>query len=191
MYSRCSDENYNRILSHCGRTLTAAVGVGVEMVLLEGNLPHAESLPGGKIVIFSGFPDCMQHEAELAFVLAHELGHVVGRHAEQAMALAATEAGAQEAEAHRLRCELEADRMGLLLMARAGYDPRVGLRFWRRFISTPQAVLQQQLAGTHPNHEERIRALELQLPEAVKLYNAAPEKRGAGLRIQHDSVTGA
>ncbi len=155
----------------------------VKLTIQENNLPHAETLPGGQIVITTGFLDCMQYEAELAFVLAHEMGHVLGQHAERELALAGTPEGERGAQARRLRCELEADREGLLLMARAGYDPRVGLRFWQRFTSTPEAVLQQQLAGTHPSHEERMRALQSALPEAMQLYRRAEKQVGRGIRL--------
>lgn len=172
------------MLIQCVSLLIAASGcvhqaIGVELDHQQ-NLPHAETLPGGRIVITSGFLDCMQYEAELAFVLAHEMGHVLGRHAEKELELAGTPEGERGAQARRLRCELEADREGLLLMARAGYDPRAGLRFWQRFNSTPEAVLQQQLAGTHPSHEERMRALQAALPEAMQLYRSAEKQRGRG-----------
>lgn len=153
-------------------------------MLQENVIPQAATLPGGKIVISTGFLDCMQYEAELAFVLAHEMGHVLGQHAERELALAGTPEGERGAQARRLRCELEADREGLLLMARAGYDPRVGLRFWQRFTSTPEAVLQQQLAGTHPSHEERMRALQSALPEAMQLYRRAEKQVGRGSRLR-------
>lgn len=156
----------------------------VKLIIQENNLLHAETLPGGKIVISTGFLDCMQYEAELAFVLAHEMGHVLGQHAERELALAGTPEGERGAQARRLRCELEADREGLLLMARAGYDPRVGLRFWQRFTSTPEAVLQQQLAGTHPSHEERMRALQSALPEVMQLYRRAEKQVGRGSRLR-------
>lgn len=166
----------------CASTLLNKAGI--KLTIQENNLPHAETLPGGRIVITSGFLDCMQYEAELAFVLAHEMGHVLGQHAEKELELVGTPEGIRDAQARRLRCELEADREGLLLMARAGYDPRVGLRFWQRFNSTPEAVLQQQLAGTHPSHEERMRALQAVLPEAMQLYSRAEKQRGKGKRLR-------
>lgn len=174
------------ILLHCNYSLAESAGIqsGVKLVLQENNFPHAEIFPGGKIVISTGFLDCMQYEAELAFVLAHEMGHELGQHAERELALAGTPEGERGAQARRLRCELEADREGLLLMARAGYDPRVGLRFWQRFTSTPEAVLQQQLAGTHPSHEERMRALQSALPEAMQLYRRAEKQVGRGSRLR-------
>lgn len=183
----CGDSRYNEIVTRCGQTLRSTAGTreaeNAQMVLLENDLPHAESLPGGRIVIFSGFLGEMRHEAELAFVLAHELGHVQARHPEKEQDLLRTAAGQRDTAARRIRCELEADREGLLLMARAGYDPRVGLRFWDRFTGTQQAILMQQLSDTHPSHEERIRALNALLPEAMLLYHAAPQKHGAGRDI--------
>lgn len=180
----CGDSRYNEIATRCGQTLRSTAGTqeatNAQIVLLENNLPHAESLPRGRIVIFSGFLGEMRHEAELAFVLAHELGHVQARHPEKEQDLLRTAEGQRDTAARRIRCELEADREGLLLMARAGYDPRVGLRFWDRFTGTQQAIQMQQLSGTHPSHEERIRTLKELLPEAMRLYRAAPHPRGAG-----------
>ncbi len=184
----CEDEDNRQAVERCGQTLLATVPKGqrrndVSFVVLENNLPHAASLPGGQIVVFSGFLGEMRYEAELAFVLAHELAHVQAKHPEKEQDLLRTAAGQRDAAARRRRCELEADREGLLLMARAGYDPRVGLRFWDRFTGTQQAILLQQLSGTYPSHEERIRALKEMLPEAMRLYRAAPHPRGAGARL--------
>lgn len=179
-----NDKAYTACLKSLFCASTQLNKAGIKLTIQENNLPHAETLPGGQIVITNGFLDCMQYEAELAFVLAHEMGHVLGQHAEKELELVGTPEGVRDAQARRLRCELEADREGLLLMARAGYDPRVGLRFWQRFNSTPEAVLQQQLAGTHPSHEERMRAMRAVLPEAMQLYHRAEKQRGKGKRLR-------
>ncbi len=178
-YEVCNHAGYQQMLDRCVRRLKSAAGNTVEraeFVLLECNLPHAECLPGNKIIVFSGVLDSTETETDLAFVLAHELGHALARHPAKAIALSRQTDGTKQIEKQRMHFELEADALALHLMAQACYDPSKGVQFWHRFSSTPQARLQQELAGTHPPDETRIRAMEQALSQAMQEYKQACKK---------------
>ncbi|MGA4644274.1 M48 family metallopeptidase [Limisphaera sp. 4302-co] len=176
-----------------------------EFVLFESPEANAFCLPGGKVGVYTGILPITQNEAGLAAVLGHEVAHAVARHgaerlshewlrqlggrilvasisdsdprAQQLAVLAygiGTEVGAILPYS-RLQ-ESEADHMGLLYMARAGYDPREAVRFWQRF-----AAYNREQGGmripvwlrTHPLDETRIRQLEEWMPEALAEYEKA------------------
>lgn len=176
-----------------------------EFVLFDKpDVQNAFALPGGKVGVYSGLLQVTQNEAGLATVLAHEVAHAVARHGEerisqglvvqlggQALEAAmkskpeATQALAQAAFGlggnvaymlpHSRAQELEADRIGLTYMARAGYDPREAVAFWKRFGGEKEkrggkAV---ELLSTHPLDEKRIAQLESLMPQAVAEYQKA------------------
>jgi metalloendopeptidase OMA1, mitochondrial len=164
---------------------------------------NAFCLPGGKIVIFTGILAVTKTEAGLAAVMGHEMAHAIARHGSQRflrqdltqslmvgvslslgdldyqqrqMVMAALGAGAQFglilpfSRAH----ETEADQMGLLYMARAGYDPEEAVTFWER-MSEVGGAQPPEFASTHPSHASRIEELRAFLPKArEKLRRSAP-----------------
>ncbi|MEO5959955.1 MAG: M48 family metallopeptidase [Opitutaceae bacterium] len=166
---------------------------------------NAFCLPGGKIVVYTGILRHTQNEAALAAVMGHEMAHAIARHGSQRMlrtsvaqtimagaqfsfsdmdypqrqmVLAALGAGAQFgillpfSRDH----ETEADAMGLLYMARAGYDPREAISFWQRM---EQAGGEQppEFMSTHPSHASRVARLNELMPKALAEYG----KRGASV----------
>jgi predicted Zn-dependent protease len=72
--------------------------------------------------------------------------------------------------------ESEADHMGLLLMAAAGYDPRESIRFWERMQQASRGGGPPEFLSTHPSHQTRIRDLSNWMPEALPLYEASQRK---------------
>ena len=80
--------------------------------------------------------------------------------------------------------ELEADHIGVLLMARAGYDPSEAPEFWERFSAAKDGGAPIEFLSTHPSDARRAIALRELLPEAMELYNAATEKIGLGVAIE-------
>ncbi len=172
-----------------------------EFVVFEDATPNAFALPGGKVGVHTGLFQVTQNDAGLAAVIGHEVAHVVARHSgervsQQVLAgaavagagylfnrdggngvlpTAALGAGALVAtRAFSRQQELEADRMGAIYMARAGYDPREAVSLWKRFAAWKQ---QNQKGGgmpnflsTHPMDEKRIAQLEYYLPEALAQY---------------------
>ena len=167
-----------------------------EFVVFESKEANAFCLPGGKVGVYTGILPITQNEAGLATVIGHEVAHAVARHGgermSQAMGLELIGAGASAATAqskyrdyytagyglfsqvgvalpHSRMQESEADRIGLVYMIRAGYDPEEAVKFWERF----SAYNQQQGGGeglwflrTHPLNEDRIKELQAWIPEA-------------------------
>jgi predicted Zn-dependent protease len=167
-------------------------------VIEDEKTPNAFALPGGKIAVYTGILKYTQNEAGLATVLSHEIAHTLARHGGERMSqvllaqLGEAALGAavknQSPEAvkainigygvvttvgvllpySRLQ-ESEADHIGLLLMAKAGYDPRKAIRFWERMAKAggtePPAFL-----STHPTDEKRIAQIIEWMPEALKYY---------------------
>ncbi len=162
---------------------------------------NAFCLPGGKVGVYTGLLPIAKDEAGLATVVGHEVAHAVARHGaermseglliqlggqvlEQALqtqpgltrsiAMAAYDLGGQVGLVlpHSRNQELEADHLGLLYMARAGYDPRAAIVFWQRFSAYNQKKGGPTLEflSTHPLDDERIAQIESFMPQAVAEY---------------------
>ncbi len=176
-----------------------------EFVLFKDDTPNAFALPGGKVGVNTGILDITQDEAGLATVMAHEVGHVVARHgaerASQTMglqllgaiadaALSQNAPGARQGvmQAYGLGAqvgvllpysrihELEADELGILYMARAGYDPEAAVAFWQRFQDYNRrqgGARPPEFLSTHPVDEKRIAQLRAVLPRAQAEYTRA------------------
>lgn len=166
---------------------------------------NAFCLPGGKIVVYTGILPVAVSDAGLATVIGHEIAHALAHHGAERMAqqqmaqIGLTAAGASIGDmdpAKRQQVmmvlnagakfgilkysrnhESEADHMGLLLMAAAGYDPRESVQFWKRMTAaTGGAGAPPEFASTHPSHGTRIRDLTNWMPEAVSLYEHSTHK---------------
>ncbi len=179
-----------------------------EFVLFEDqDTPNAFCLPGGKVGLFTGILPITQNEAGLATVIGHEVAHAVARHgAERISEGLLLELGGQVLDAalkttpdktrsvilgaygiggelvvtlpHSRNQELEADHLGLLYMARAGYDPREALSFWKRFGAySKQAGQQLGFLSTHPLDDRRIAKLEVLMPQALQEYAKAKARQ--------------
>lgn len=162
---------------------------------------NAFCLPGGKIGVYSGILTVTQDEAGLATVIAHEAAHAVARHGSERLSqgLLVQMGGAVLATAlqskpeatqkliqgaygigstvgiilpHSRDQELEADRIGLLYMARAGFDPQAAVAFWKRFSDYNQRHGNNPIAflSTHPLDERRIAKLQVIMPQAEAEY---------------------
>lgn len=168
---------------------------------------NAFCLPGGKIVVYTGIMPVAETDAGLAVVMGHEISHALAHHGAERMAqqqmtqvgvLAAgaslsdlddrqriqimqvINAGAQFGILKYSRShESEADRMGLLLMAAAGYDPRESIRFWERMQRHAGGRSPPEFASTHPSHDTRISDLHKWLPEAMPLFEASTARTTA------------
>lgn len=173
-----------------------------EFNLVEDKEVNAWCMPGGKVVVYSGILPVTRDETGLAVVLGHEISHAVARHGDERMSqglvaemggmalsaalaqkpsetnnlfLAAYGMGAQVGVLlpySRLQ-ESEADRLGLIFMAIAGYDPRAAVDFWKRMAEQKRGAAPPQLLSTHPADAARIKAIEANLPEAMKYYRAS------------------
>jgi predicted Zn-dependent protease len=181
-----------------------------EFTVVASEAQNAFCLPGGKVVIYEGILPVCQNEAGLAVVMSHEIAHAVARHGGERMSQGFIVDGAQRAvgwamsdasAATRDRAnqafgtaanygvvlpysrkhESEADSMGLVFMAKAGYDPREAPRFWQRFAAASAgAGKPPEFLSTHPSDDRRAKDLEAQMEKALALYKAAPVKLGMG-----------
>jgi metalloendopeptidase OMA1, mitochondrial len=156
---------------------------------------NAFALPGGKVAVYTGILPVTRDEAGLAVVLGHEVSHVMARHsAERISQQLSLQYGAQilgamlgvnpditKAGAGLLvnmlllpwdrKQESEADHLGLIYMAKAGYDPRAASEFWTRMTeSSKGASRPPEFLSTHPSGETRIQQIAEWLPEAERYY---------------------
>jgi predicted Zn-dependent protease len=159
---------------------------------------NAFCLPGGKVAVYTGILPVAQDDAGLATVIAHEVAHAIARHGgerlSQEMVVAglslATVVAAKDSPNRDLYVgllgagaavgfllpysrlhESEADRMGLIYMAKAGYDPRAALGFWQRMAAAAKGKSKPpEFLSTHPADETRIKEIERWLPEALSHY---------------------
>lgn len=195
----------NAMLQRVGKRIAAVApleGAQWEFVLFESKEVNAFCLPGGKVGVYTGILPITKDEAGLATVIGHEVAHAVARHGGEristAMGLqmvglvvdAATASskyhsafvagyglGSQLGVAlpHSRMQESEADRMGLIYMARAGYDPEAAVGFWQRFADFNNKAGGQTpwFLRTHPLDETRIRDLQKWMPEAKAQFRPA------------------
>lgn len=179
-----------------------------EFNLIESDQINAFCLPGGKIAVYTGILPIMDNEAGMAAVMGHEVAHAVARHGGErvsqklgvaiAMEVAAHGMGGASPETQKITMsalgagvnvglllpfsrehELEADELGLLFAAKAGYDPREAVRLWERMEAAGKKKPPEFLS-THPSEAHRIDDLEMLMPRAMQYYNAAPRKYGLG-----------
>jgi predicted Zn-dependent protease len=170
-----------------------------EYNLVQSNDVNAWCMPGGKIVVYTGIIPVAQNEAALAVVVGHEVAHAVAKHGSERMsqgllqqyggaalqvALSSKPAETQNlfmqaygvgsnvlgVLPHSRQQELEADKLGLIYTALAGYNPREAIPLWQRMATLSQGNKPPQFMSTHPAEETRIAKLQQQMPEALKYY---------------------
>lgn len=171
-----------------------------EFVVFESKEANAFCLPGGKIGVYTGLLPITQNEAGLATVIGHEVAHAAEHHGAERMSTAtavqtATQlAGAVAPEKYQQltmvalgglgkvgvelpfsrKQESEADHVGLLYMARAGYNPEEAVHFWERFAASHQGQSEGiSLLRTHPVDAQRIAELKRLMPQAKAEYKPA------------------
>lgn len=167
-------------------------------VIKDDDQVNAWAMPGGKIAVYTGIFPVARDDAGLAAVLGHEIAHVLARHGNERMSRALlVELGGQTLSAamsqrpgwtsnlllasygagsqvgvilpHSRLQESEADRIGLTLMAIAGYDPRAAIGLWERMAGSGGSRPPRFLS-THPRPESRIQDIQRYLPEAMAIY---------------------
>lgn len=177
-------------------------GYSWQFNLIESKEANAWCMPGGRVVVYTGILPVTQTEAGLAVIVAHEVAHAVAEHGGERMSqellaqlggMALSEAvskkpkqtqqiymtafglGAQYGALlpfSRLQ-ENEADHLGLIFMAMAGYDPNEALVFWRRMSQSNAGQAPPEFMSTHPSDATRIAKIEQAMPEAMQYYRGA------------------
>jgi predicted Zn-dependent protease len=170
-----------------------------EFHLIESNEVNAWCMPGGKVVVYTGILPITQDENGLAVVLGHEISHAVAKHGDERMsqALVAQLGGVALQEALKSKPqqtqqiflaaygvgaqvgvllpfsrtqESEADHLGLIFMAMAGYDPHGAVAFWERMMKDNTGSKPPEFLSDHPADQTRINDIKSEIPEAMKYY---------------------
>ncbi len=161
---------------------------------------NAFCLPGGKVFVYTGLFKYVSNDDELAAVMGHEIGHALARHgAERMSSEQLTQMGGQVlgsvmqgrgnpqntaavmqafgigtqlgiALPHSRTQEYEADHIGLVLAAKAGYNPQATLNFWEKFAKDGQTP--PEYLSTHPAPANRISEIKALIPKVMPIYNA-------------------
>lgn len=185
---------HNARLTRVGRKIANTAGLGSynwEYVVFDNDAINAFVMPGGKVGFYSGIMNLFENDDQLAVVMGHETGHVVGRHAAErysqsiaadvgltasAIALEASDVQYSREIAAVLgigvtlgvilpysrRHELEADRLGINYMHKAGYNPRQAIPFWEK-MAAKGGSRPPEFLSTHPDPTTRINAIRQQL----------------------------
>jgi len=168
-------------------------------VIDKPKVANAFCLPGGKIFVYTGIFKYAETEAELATVIAHEVGHALARHGAERMSMSLLAKMGEQAALMALNIqtpeaaqafdaaygiaanlgvllpysrtqEYEADHIGLILMALAGYDPHAALSFWGKMAQESKDKPALEFLSTHPLDKNRIARIKALIPEAMKYY---------------------
>jgi len=169
-----------------------------EFNLIEEDVPNAWCMPGGKVVVYTGILPYAKTEGGLAVIMGHEVAHAVARHGNERMSqamlietgglalAAAIDEKPEETKQLFMMAygvgtavgvslpysrshETEADKLGLIFMAMAGYNPNEAVDFWQR-MSEAGGQKPPEFLSTHPSDQTRIEDLKAYMPEAMKYY---------------------
>lgn len=170
-----------------------------EFNLIDDKEINAWCMPGGKVVVYTGILPIAKDETGLAVIMGHEISHAVAKHGDERMSqglvtqmggmLLAKALSEKPKETANLFMaafgigtqvgillpysrvhESEADHLGLIFMAMAGYDPREAVDFWKRMSKTKQGASPPEFLSTHPADATRIRNIQQLIPEAMTYY---------------------
>lgn len=171
-----------------------------EFNLVEDKEVNAWCMPGGKVVVYTGILPVAQGDTGLAVVMGHEIAHAIAEHGNERMSqgLLAQFGGAALSEALSTKPaatqqlwmsvygvgaqygaimpygrmqESEADHLGLIFMAMAGYDPNEAITFWQRMAAQKGGQSPPEFLSTHPSDATRIQKIKQLIPEAMSHYN--------------------
>jgi len=170
-----------------------------EFNLVEDPQINAWCMPGGKVVVYSGILPVAKGDAGLAVIMGHEIAHAIAEHGNERMsqgllaqmggAALSTALATRSAETQQLWMsvygvgaqygailpygrmqESEADHLGLIFMAMAGYDPNEALSFWQRMAANKGGQAPPEFLSTHPSDATRIENIRRLIPEAMQQY---------------------
>lgn len=168
-----------------------------EFNLVQSKEVNAWCMPGGKVVVYEGILPLCPKDDDLAVVMGHEIAHAVARHGNERMSQQMVLQAGSAAAAYALqdkpettqallgaaiglgsqygvllpfsrKQELEADRLGLIFMTIAGYDPQEAIPFWQRMSAAGSGQKPAEFMSTHPSDQRRIAQIQALLPEVMK-----------------------
>lgn len=174
-------------------------GYNWEFNLVESDQVNAFAMPGGKVVVFEGIMPIAENPKGLAVIMAHEIAHAIAGHGNERMSqqlatqlgglALATALSRKPAQTQQLWMaafgvgtqvgvllpysrlhESEADHLGLIFMAMAGYDPRAAVDFWQRMAAKKNGKSPPEFLSTHPADQTRIEQIKKWLPEVMPIY---------------------
>lgn len=217
------DQELIAIVERVGRRIAAVTkmpDLDWEFKVIESDQQNAFALPGGKTAIYTGILPVCANEAGLAAVMGHEVAHVIARHGAQRMSqqillttgMTVAAVSMSNRRDHQLimgalglgvnygvvlpfsrGMESESDEIGLIYMARAGYDPAEAERFWTRFAQMKTGPKPPEFMSTHPADTTRINDIRRLLPKARAIYQKNPNKYGLGVsflvKMNEDKLT--
>ncbi len=185
------NEDYQRRVREVGRRIAVAASQSDfkwEFNVLQGKEINAFCLPGGKVAFWEAIIPVCDSDDGIAVVMGHEVAHALARHGAERMSQAlpaqigAAVVGAKFGEGganvyglvaqygflnpFSRNQESEADHIGLILMAKAGYDPHAGIDFWQR-MNKAGGQKPPEFLSTHPSDERRVEQIRKWLPEAL------------------------
>jgi len=185
---------YTRLVREVGERIARAAGMNDldwEFFVVDSPQMNAFVMPGGKVFVFSGILPLMGNKEGVATVLGHEVAHCFARHTGERMSLAFLFTILQgillftfgvDLNVSQYLIELfmnlpfsrkhetEADYIGLMLTAAAGYNPRAALEFWQR-MERVQGDEGANFLSTHPSHQSRIKKINEWIPLALTIYH--------------------
>ena len=168
-----------------------------EFNLIEEDVPNAWCMPGGKVAFYTGILPFTQNETGVAVVMGHEVAHAIARHSNERVSHQMVQQGggylaswfSKDTDYHDAIMmtyglgsqyvavlpfsrahESEADHMGLIFMAMAGYNPEAAVGFWQR-MGAAGGKKPPEFMSTHPSDSTRVQHLRELMPEAMKYYN--------------------
>ena len=170
-----------------------------EFNLIENPEANAWCMPGGKVVVYTGILPITKDENGLAVVMGHEIAHAIAKHGDErmsqgliaefgtaaiSMALQSSPAATQKLWMNAFGVgtqygillpysrvhESEADHLGLIFMAMAGFDPNNAVGFWERMAAMKGSATVPEFLSSHPSDQNRIKNIKAQIPEAIGYY---------------------
>lgn len=187
-----------RITPHTRVFRADAPGWKWEVNTITSDQLNAFCMPGGKIMFYTGIIQRLKlTDDEIAVIMGHEIAHALREHsreqvsqavaAEAAIGIGAALLGLGDGAANLTGTayqalvasrfsrghETEADRIGLELAARGGYDPRAGITLWKKMLGASQGGRPPEFLSTHPAENRRIQEIEALMPAVLPLYEAS------------------
>ena len=180
-----------------------------EFIVIDSPIANAFCLPGGKIAVYSGFFDVLKNDGELAAVIGHEIAHAIARHAGERISFQyATQVSGETLNQiltqqdiplpipwmdifgivsdigvilpYSRAQEYEADYIGMILMAKAGYNPQAAEDFWKQYAKQSDYNYITEFFTTHPMGKKRLKEINNNIPKVIKYYKDAKDKNNFG-----------